>query len=147
MNNFLIHQVDLTKNDICLLLEESIGDGHNHIRRLFNEYQNGVNRFEDTGEALYAASINGEIIAVCGLNKDPYSNSTEIGRVRRLYLLKKHRRNGIAKMLMQAIIDQARKKFKILVLFTDNQVADNFYKSIGFKACSSYPKSTHYFEL
>lgn len=142
-----ISHLDLTKNDIDLLLEESISEGYRHLQRLVKEYKEGVNRFDRPGEALYSVSLNEEIVAVCGLNIDPYSTSLEIGRIRRLYVLKRYRRSGLAKKLMEVVIEQARNNFKVLVLFTDNPVAEQFYSGIGFTASSSYPKSTHYFEF
>jgi GNAT superfamily N-acetyltransferase len=139
--------LDLARNDIGSMLEESISEGHRHIQRLVKEYQDGVNQFDGTGEAIYAVMLNGKITAVCGLNRDPYSKSFDVGRVRRLYVLKKYRRNGIAKKLMEAVIDQARENYKTLVLFTDNQIAEKYYSTIGFISISDYPKSTHYLEL
>jgi GNAT superfamily N-acetyltransferase len=147
LNNCSICRLDLTRNDIESILQESITEGHRHIQRLITDYREGVNLFDETGEAIYAVMFNGEIIAVCGLNRDPYSTSSEVGRVRRLYVLKKYRRNGIAKKLMEAIIEHARGNFRLIVLFTDNQVAEKFYLAIGFKVSFNFPKSSHYLEL
>nr|WP_238020784.1 GNAT family N-acetyltransferase [Oceanobacillus jordanicus] len=55
-----------------------------------------------------------------------------IGRIRRFYVSKEYRRNGIGSLLVQRIIDEAKRYYKILVLHTDTQQADRFYTSIGF---------------
>jgi GNAT superfamily N-acetyltransferase len=147
MNDISIGHLDLSKDNIAPLLEESIFEGHRHIERLVREYKDGVNRFERTGEILYSASLNGEVLAVCGLNRNPYSTSLVIGRVRRLYVLKRYRRKGIAKKLMGKIIEQAKNNYKVLVLFTDNPVAEKFYLGIGFTISYTHPKSSHYLNL
>jgi GNAT superfamily N-acetyltransferase len=144
LNDFSINHVDLNVSDIGLLLEESLSEGHRHIQRLVKDYHEGENRFNGTGEALFGVNLNGRVIAICGLNRDPYTKNQGIGRIRRLYVLKRYRRNGIAKKLMEVIIEQARMHYKTLTLFTDNPIADNFY---GFTKSPVYQKSTHYLRL
>lgn len=42
---------------------------------------------------------------------------------------------------------EARKYYKILVLHTDTEQADNFYTSIGFSKSDLYSDASHYIEL
>ncbi|WP_307205381.1 GNAT family N-acetyltransferase [Paenibacillus harenae] len=84
---------------------------------------------------------------MCGLNQDPYANSNEVGRVRRLYVSSRVRRFGIGKMLMDSVIAEARKCYTMLVLKTDNPVADVFYHSIGFTVITDPKNETHYLRL
>ncbi|MGD6961205.1 GNAT family N-acetyltransferase [Fictibacillus phosphorivorans] len=93
--------------------------------------------------------FNGEgvLVAIGGLNKDPFSNEHSIGRVRRFYVSKKYRRNGIGKLLIKKIIDEAKRDYKILVLHTDTEQAGKFYTSLGFSNESLYPNSSHFIEL
>jgi GNAT superfamily N-acetyltransferase len=117
------------------------------LRRLVNEYQDGINRFDKKGEALLIAYFDIQIVGICGLNQDPYSQDGTIGRVRLLYVSKAFRRLGVGRMLMNEIVDKAKKQYGKVVLKTDNPVADKFYKSIGFCAKSNIEHSTHEFHL
>ncbi|WP_052476450.1 GNAT family N-acetyltransferase [Cohnella kolymensis] len=108
MDEFYIDKVSLDHSDISHLLEESLSEGHRHIKRLFEEFASGRNTFSNEGEALFAAVINERIIGICGLNIDPYVEGKHVGRVRRLYVSKKFRRHGIGRSLMQAVIQEAQ---------------------------------------
>ncbi|WP_420800282.1 GNAT family N-acetyltransferase [Neobacillus terrae] len=109
---------------------------------------NGTNTFNNFGEALYGVfNNNGEIVAIGGLNPDPFSNKPFIGRVRRFYVNKEYRRKGIGSLLLKSIINEAKKYYKILVLRTNTKQGDNFYTSYGFLKVDIYPSSTHYMEL
>jgi len=131
---------------LSCLLEQSKAEGHRHLQRLVDEYQSGDNRFDRPGELLLAAVDEDRMIGVCGLNRNPYGERQDIGRVRRLYILQAYRRQGVASRLMEAVVDEAKKHYSALVLFTDQPAADVFYRSIGFSAGASFEKATHYLE-
>lgn len=78
------------------------------VARLRDEWEAGLNRFDATGEALFEALDEIELVGVCGLNPDPYSDDPTIGRVRHLYELPRHRRAGISGALVQAALGPAR---------------------------------------
>jgi GNAT superfamily N-acetyltransferase len=136
----------LNLKDITHLVDESINEGFRHMKRLFDDYENGTNRFNNQGEALLTAIHNNRIIGVCGLNQDPYS-SDDLGRVRRMYVSQDYRRQGIAKLMMDVILKEARKHYQVIVLKTDNPVAEKFYLSLGFAIDTSNDKVSHYLEL
>ncbi|XEC93028.1 hypothetical protein AB6A23_16775 [Paenibacillus tarimensis] len=58
-----------------------MSEGFRHLKRLVNDYETGVNKIDKEGEALFIAYQNGNIVGVCGLNRDPYANCDEVGRV------------------------------------------------------------------
>ncbi|MFD0696700.1 GNAT family N-acetyltransferase [Paenibacillus sp. GCM10027628] len=147
MNEFSIVRLNGIHHDLFHLVEQSLAEGHRHIQKLVQEYQSGTNRFNHEGETLLAAVYKGRIVGICGLNRNPFENSNNIGRVRRLYVLKEYRRNGFGEKLMEGIMDVASLHYKVLVLYTDNPAADKFYKALGFTESSSFEKSTHYLEL
>lgn len=89
----------------------------------------------------------GVLVAIGGLNKDPFSDGQNIGRLRRFYVDKEYRRNGIGSLLVKSIIDEAKRYYKILVLHTDTEQADRFYSSIGFTKGNLYPNSSHFTEF
>lgn len=68
------------------LVRESVGEGFSGLQRLQQAWQDGRNRFERSGEALFAARAGGRLVGVCGLNVDPYLDDSSVGRVRHLYV-------------------------------------------------------------
>jgi hypothetical protein len=85
---------DLPAAALAPLVAESEQDGWRFVRRLAEEWADGTNRFDRPGEALLAAWMDGALIGVCGLNVDPYAGEPTIGRVRRLYVLRRLRGRG-----------------------------------------------------
>jgi hypothetical protein len=64
------------------LLVESEQAGVRFLRRLADEWASGANRFDRPGEVLCGARVGGELVAVGGLNLDPYTRKAQVGRVR-----------------------------------------------------------------
>jgi predicted GNAT family acetyltransferase len=50
-------------------------------------------------------------------------------------------------MLMDSVITEARNNYQMLVLKTDNPVADLFYRSIGFSVKDDSENDTHLLQL
>ncbi|WP_221568608.1 GNAT family N-acetyltransferase [Alkalihalobacillus sp. TS-13] len=135
-------------NDVADVVNESLEEGFNFLRRLVNDYQNGQNTFRMLGEALFGVfTMENELIAIGGLNIDPFANNPKVGRLRRFYVSKSYRRMGLGKLLVNEIIEHATLHFTELVLHTDTSEADVFYRAIGFEKASRYPNSTHFMKL
>jgi GNAT superfamily N-acetyltransferase len=139
---------NLLNFDLDWIVKESKEDGFRFVERLVNDYKNGSNTFNHSGEGLFGVFTEDNVlVAIGGLNKDPYSNEQDIGRLRRFYVSKEYRRNGIGKLLVKKIIDEAKRDYKILVLHTDTEQADKFYTSLGFSRGNLYQNSSHFMEL
>ncbi|RKN70669.1 GNAT family N-acetyltransferase [Paenibacillus ginsengarvi] len=148
MSGIVIQKIDyLYKSKLLPLLAESTEEGFRHIARLADDYESGANRFDKLGEALFLAYLHDEIVGVCGLNCDPYSNGSGVGRVRRLYVSPSARRYGIGRKLIDAVISHARDHYDILVLRADHPVAYAFYHSIGFMKHDDLESHTHSLRL
>lgn len=129
------------------LVTESKQEGFRFVERLINDYKNDSNTFSDAGEGLFGIfGEEGTLIAIGGLNQDPFSNEQEIGRLRRFYVRKAYRRHGVGSLLVRRIMDEANKHYKFLVLHTDTVQGDLFYCSIGFSKSDRYPNSSHYID-
>jgi GNAT superfamily N-acetyltransferase len=124
---------------------ESLREGYRFIERLCREWASGANRFNAPGEALFLAFADGRVAGVCGLNRDPYAHDPRIGRVRRLYVTPSHRRSGLGRALLGAVVAQAHPHFSLLLVRTD--AAGEFYTSRGFRRSDSYAETTHVLEL
>src|SRR5512138_3879580 len=98
----------LTPERLATALAESEAHGLHFVRRLTDEWANGVNRFDRPGEALFAVHDAADIVAVGGLNVDPYTTDPRVGRVRHLYVVAAHRRRGFGAALVREIIATAR---------------------------------------
>lgn len=55
--------------------------------------------------------MNNELVAVGGLNQDPYNHSTMIGRLRRFYVHPNFRKYGIGSHLLKEIENFAKNTF------------------------------------
>ena len=64
------------------LVQESLDQGFDFVERLVAEYASGANRFDQPGEALFGIYVDQRLIAVGGLNHDPYLEDGQTGRVR-----------------------------------------------------------------
>ena len=129
------------------LLAESEQAGLRRLRRLADEWASGLNRFDRPGEALYAARVGCTLVAVGGLNVDPYAGAARVGRVRHVYVHAAYRRQGIGGRLVGQLLDAARGRFDILRLSTANPDAARFYERLGFHAYAGDVHCTHVLQL
>jgi GNAT superfamily N-acetyltransferase len=125
------------------LVLESESEGCRFLRRLNDELATGKNQFDRPGEALVLARDAGRLVGVCGLNVDPYADSANVGRVRHLYVVARWRRQGLARRLVEHVIDVARTTFDELRLRTDSPEAARFYDTMGFQRPVGVPSCTH----
>jgi GNAT superfamily N-acetyltransferase len=116
------------------LRTEAAGDGFQFVERLVSEWQSGANKFDQPGEALLAAQSEGDVVGLCGLNRDPYSQLSRVGRIRHLYVRKSFRRLGVGTALVNQLLGLAVANFDVVRLRTDTQSAARFYLSLGFAA-------------
>jgi GNAT superfamily N-acetyltransferase len=129
------------------LVAESERAGYRFVRRLVAEWVSGANRFDRSGEALFAVFVGGQVAGVCGLNADPYTAEPHVGRVRHLYVREAHRRSGVGRRLITAVIEAARGVFGRLHLRTTNTQSARFFENLGFRPCAGRPDCTHLLEL
>ncbi|NPD71862.1 GNAT family N-acetyltransferase [Oceanispirochaeta sp. M1] len=125
---------------------DSEKEGISFVSNTVEEWITGINRFDKKGEIFFGAFINAEIVGMGGLNIDPYTNLSSIGRVRHLYVCPKFRRQNIGKQLMLKIIKHAKKNYQGIRLYTENKEAFKFYESLGFQNSSKF-KESHFLKL
>jgi GNAT superfamily N-acetyltransferase len=133
--------------DFADLVDESERSGHRFLRRLVTEWVNGANRFDRSGEALFAVLVRDRVAGVCGLNADPYTSEPHVGRVRHLYVREAHRRSGVGRELVLAVIEAAQGVFSRLHLRTENVQAARFFEGLGFRPCVGQADCTHIREV
>lgn len=109
-------------------------EGFSFVNRLIQEFENGTNRFDRSGEFLLMAYDGQKLIACGGLNQQTNDDDDEkqIGRVRRFYVLPKYRQHGVGKQLLQHLESKAISNFSALCLHTDTQLAEHFYQKMNY---------------
>lgn len=143
MDNYKIVEItDANISALQPLADEALSDGDKFIQKTIDEWKGGVNTFSKPGEKFWAITIGEEYIACGGLNQDPYTEDSTMGRVRHVYVLKKYRGLGYSKILLHLIINQAKEHFTSLRLSTYNPVAASLYESLGFEKVDIH-KATH----
>ncbi|MER9135762.1 GNAT family N-acetyltransferase [Mesorhizobium sp. M0830] len=125
------------------LKQESRLEGYWMLVRLGNGWASGRNKFLRRGEALYGAWNGRELVGVCGLNIDPYFEGRDHGRVRHLFVSASHRRTGLGRMLVETVIDRARRHFAVLNTRAPHE-AFGFYERLGFLRVEGEEFVTHH---
>lgn len=123
--------------DIEDLRIEATSEGFRFMEKLVNEWKSAANRFDEPGEIFAGAFENKRLVAVCGLNIDPYMADSSVARLRHLYVLKSVRRKGVASSLVRYLLDIAGMSFTNVRLFTDTTDAAIFYETLGFSRSKS----------
>jgi ribosomal protein S18 acetylase RimI-like enzyme len=121
-------------------------DGYRFVQRTIDEWLLHINSFSKKGEVLYGISVDDKIVAIGGLNIDPFLDDESIGRVRHLYVHRDYRENGFSKVLLKNIIRKAKKHFTYLRLSTTNEIAAELYEKLGFERVKEH-KATHSMKL
>lgn len=146
-NPCLVRLQKLSPVEMEPLLYESHAQGFRFVDTLVEEYENGANRFDRPGEALYGVYQEKRLIAVGGLNRDPYLAANNVGRVRHLYVLADWRRRGVGRLLVERVIGEARAHFRLLTLRTFDDEADRFYRALGFVTEPAFESASHHMRL
>ena len=115
------------------LRADARAEGYNFMDRLANDWQSGVNRFDDPGEMLCGHLDNRLLVAAGGLNRDPFAGRAEVGRIRRVYVRPAWRGRGIGAALVNVLIEEARRNFACVRLRAENPVAARLYERLGFE--------------
>lgn len=127
-----IEQVVYLPDGFDTLLNESEAEGFGFVQKLATEWASGENRFALPGEGLYAGFQNEKLIAIGGINLDPYQTDENTGRLRRFYVRSAYRRLGVGRKLLETILTDACDTFAHINLRTVNPDAAAFYINNGF---------------
>jgi GNAT superfamily N-acetyltransferase len=121
---------------------EAQAEGYDFVQTLTDEWASAQNRFDAPGETLCGHLADGLVVAVGGLNCDPFAGRADMGRIRRVYVRPAWRDKGIGRALVTTLIEQARKHFRCVRLRAENADAARLYERIGFIPID-HPDATH----
>ena len=133
----------LPDEQIGPLLSASEAEGFRFVRRVVDEWASGANRFTRPGEALLGSFLDGRLVGICGLTKDPYQDDDAVGRLRNLYVLPRYRGRRIGATLTRCVTELARSSFRILRLRAATPQAAALYERLGFTATTELENCTH----
>jgi GNAT superfamily N-acetyltransferase len=139
-----IRPIRLPLGELAPLREEARRDGYRFVERLFAEWESGTNRFDGDGECLVGAFVDGTLVGIGGLNRDPFAGDAGTGRLRHLFVHEAWRRRGIGRALVEHLVAAARGRFDRLRLRSRDARA--FYVRQGFRGTAE-ADATHIMEL
>lgn len=120
--------------DLTQLRRTAAIERHPFVERTYREWLDGSNRFDQPGEGFFCAHVGGQVVGMCGLNRDPFVDDPAAGRLRHLYVAPSYRRRGIGRGLVECCIGLARHHFTRVRLRTFDRPAMRFYEAMGFEA-------------
>ncbi|CAI8773406.1 GNAT family N-acetyltransferase [Pseudomonas sp. IT-P294] len=131
MKRLEIQRIEHLPPEILNLEKEAIGEGFRFLTRLIAEWKSGANRFDAPGECLMAAYTDHCLIGIGGLSVDPYAQH-DTARLRRVYVAASSRGLKVGQALVDALVEFASYRFRIVRLSTDTPEGDAFYRRCGF---------------
>ncbi len=132
MAPLLIAAITPDEPGFSALRAESLAQNLNMLGRLAENWQSGKNRFDAPGEKLLGAFAHGQLVGVCGLNIDPFSQQVRAGRIRHLYIGESHRRQGIGHQLLA---DDKRACYSPVTIFSSAPGRNDHYRILYFAVC------------
>jgi GNAT superfamily N-acetyltransferase len=137
-----IQRIELPFPGIERLLMDAQDEGYDFIQTLVDDWASGENRFDAPGETLCGHIDQGLVVAVGGLNCDHFAGRPDMGRIRRVFVRRAWRNNGVGRALVSALIDAARNHFRCVRLRAENEDAARLYERMGFVPIAD-PDATH----
>lgn len=137
-----VRKIELPVDGIDGLQAEAKAEGYDFIETLVDDWTSASNRFDAAGEMLLGCFEGETLIAVGGLNVDPFTRDPLIGRIRRVYVRRDWRNKGIGAAMMTWLIEQASESFSCVRLRAGSPDAARLYERLGFVAIEN-PDATH----
>ena len=138
---------ELVDAEVQPLLRASEAEGFDFVRRVVTEWRDGKQRFAAPGEALLGSRVDGHLVALCGLMRDPYLDDPEVGRLRNLYVLPERRGLGLGASLTRRVLELAPPAFRLLRLRAVDARAARLYERFGFRPVTALASCTHVLPL
>lgn len=134
----LVRIFDDLPEDFDDLVAEASGEGVRNMALLADGWRSGA-RFQDDGEALFAAFLAGTLAGVGGLSVETGA-AEPARRLRRLYVSPRFRRQGVATALASALIHEGLDSVSLLTVnAAASPAAGPFWEAQGFVADTSGP--------
>lgn len=138
----MVRAITLPQPGQAQLQVEARAEGHEFIDQLIGDWTSAEQRFDGPGELLAGAFVDGELVAVGGLTRDPFVAQEKTGRIRKVYVRAAYRKAGIGTSLLNYLIEKAGECFDIVRLQAASEEASRLYERLGFAPISE-AKASH----
>jgi GNAT superfamily N-acetyltransferase len=125
------------------LAADAAADAVRLVEVLREDWEAGRVTFDAPGEALFGAFKGAALLGLCGLTGDPYLRQDNVGRVRRLYVLRAARRVGVGAALVSAVEKAGSTAGLMRLRVRSPASAFGFYARLGFLRVVGEPAATH----
>jgi GNAT superfamily N-acetyltransferase len=147
----VIDRIEITRlyslpSGLDLLRDEAADHGFRFLDRLVADWASRANSFSCPGDCLLGALADHRLVGIGGLNADPYSPRTDLGRVRHVYVLDVWQRKGVGRAIIDRLVREAQGRFSELRLRTNTAAAAAFYLRCGFGSVDD-PTASHSLKL
>jgi GNAT superfamily N-acetyltransferase len=134
----LVRIFDDLPEDFDALVAEAFSEGVRNLALLAEGWRGGV-RFQDDGEALFAAFLAGTLAGIGGLSVETGA-AEPARRLRRFYVSPRFRRQGVGTALASALIHEGLDSVALLTVnAAASPAAGPFWAAQGFVADTSGP--------
>jgi GNAT superfamily N-acetyltransferase len=103
-------------------------DGHDHLARLAAEFAQSPAIFH----AIFACHLDGRLAGIGAITDEPAVTSQPTWRMRRLYVHGKFRRRKVARVIANALLQEAAWNVSTVTVHAGNDGAARFWEAIGF---------------
>ena len=135
----LIRIIDDLPDGFDALLADAAAEGVGNMALLARDWAGGDQRFERDGEALLGALLAGELAGIGGLSVETAA-AEPARRVRRFYVRPAFRRQGVARTLASALVQEALDQVDLLTCnAAASPAAAPFWETQGFSPDGTGP--------
>lgn len=124
----LVRVIDALPDSFDALRAEAVAEGHRHLDRLAAEWADDRGRFT----AVLAAFAGGELVGIGALTPEPQPAAEPALRMRRLYVARAARRQGVARTIISALLQEALGEVRLVTAHAGNPEAALFWQAEGF---------------
>ena len=121
---------------------EAHDEGYAHLDRLAEGWNSAVERFDGPGEALFATFVDGRLVGIGGVTREPTDPDGDLLRARRVYVRRVARGRGAGRAIADAIVSRAFETVSMVTVHA-GPGASGFWEHLGFERVDDRPGITH----
>jgi len=124
----LVRVIEALPDGFAALRAEAEAEGHRHMARLAQEWADRPGLFH----ALLAAFEGGELAGIGAITDEPEAADEPAWRMRRLYVPKRARRRGVARTIVNALLQEALDNVRLVTVHAGGAEAGRFWEAMDF---------------
>jgi len=133
----LVRLTDSLPDGFDALMALATAEGHKNMARLADEVATGSTAFI----ALLAALREDSLVGIAGMTLEPEPAPEQAIRMRRLYVAPSARREGVARTLVSALLQEAWDQVDLVTVHAGTDEAGRFWEAQGFSGVKDAPWS------